>query len=41
MLLGMKINERVAKMRVLPQGVDQRSASRHPDWTGPTISSSR
>jgi glutamate synthase domain-containing protein 2 len=35
MLLGMKINERVAKMRVLPQGVDQRSASRHPDWTGP------
>src|SRR4030095_4879050 len=22
-------------MRVLPQGVDQRSASRHPDWTGP------
>ena len=35
MLLGMKINERVARMRVLPQGVDQRSASRHPDWTGP------
>jgi glutamate synthase domain-containing protein 2 len=22
-------------MRTLPQGVDQRSASRHPDWTGP------
>jgi len=35
MLLGVKVNERVAKMRVLPQGVDQRSASRHPDWTGP------
>jgi glutamate synthase domain-containing protein 2 len=35
MLLGQKINERVAKMRDLPQGIDQRSASRHPDWTGP------
>jgi glutamate synthase domain-containing protein 2 len=35
MLLGQKINERVAGMRDLPQGVDQRSASRHPDWTGP------
>jgi glutamate synthase domain-containing protein 2 len=35
MLLGMKVNPRVAKMRTLPQGVDQRSASRHPDWTGP------
>ncbi|MEO8164026.1 MAG: FMN-binding glutamate synthase family protein [Betaproteobacteria bacterium] len=35
MLLGQKINPRVAKMRVLPQGVDQRSACRHPDWTGP------
>jgi len=22
-------------MRTLPEGVDQRSASRHPDWTGP------
>ena len=22
-------------MRDLPQGIDQRSASRHPDWTGP------
>src|SRR5712664_3629316 len=28
MLLGQKINPRVAKMRVLPQGVDQRSACR-------------
>ncbi len=35
MLLGQKINERVAGMRTLPQGIDQRSASRHPDWTGP------
>src|SRR3984893_14741389 len=22
-------------MRVLPEGIDQRSACRHPDWTGP------
>lgn len=35
MLLGQKINQRVARMRVLPEGVDQRSACRHPDWTGP------
>ncbi|WP_060518321.1 FMN-binding glutamate synthase family protein [Pseudomonas sp. NBRC 111134] len=35
MLLGMKITERVAGMRTLPIGVDQRSACRHPDWTGP------
>lgn len=35
MLLGQKINERVAGMRTLPAGIDQRSASRHPDWTGP------
>ncbi len=35
MLLGQKISERVAAMRTLPEGVDQRSASRHPDWTGP------
>jgi len=35
MLLGQKITERVAKMRSLPVGIDQRSASRHPDWTGP------
>ena len=35
MLLGQKISERVAKMRRLPEGIDQRSASRHPDWTGP------
>ena len=35
MLLGQKINPRGAKMRVLPEGVDQRAACRHPDWTGP------
>jgi glutamate synthase domain-containing protein 2 len=35
MLLGQKISDRVAKMRTLPQGIDQRSACRHPDWTGP------
>ena len=35
MLLGQKVNERVATMRTLPAGIDQRSASRHPDWVGP------
>ncbi len=35
MLMGQKINERVAEMRTLPEGIDQRSACRHPDWTGP------
>ena len=35
MLLGQKITERVAEMRDLPVGIDQRSACRHPDWTGP------
>ncbi|HEY2053746.1 MAG TPA: FMN-binding glutamate synthase family protein, partial [Solirubrobacterales bacterium] len=35
MLLGQKISERVAGMRDLPAGIDQRSACRHPDWTGP------
>jgi methylamine---glutamate N-methyltransferase subunit C len=35
MLLGQKISPRVAAMRTLPEGVDQRSACRHPDWTGP------
>jgi methylamine---glutamate N-methyltransferase subunit C len=35
MLLGQKITERVARMRTLPVGIDQRSACRHPDWTGP------
>jgi methylamine---glutamate N-methyltransferase subunit C len=35
MLLGQKITKRVADMRRLPEGIDQRSACRHPDWTGP------
>ena len=35
MLLGHKITERVAGMRDLPEDIDQRSACRHPDWTGP------
>ncbi|RMD89496.1 MAG: FMN-binding glutamate synthase family protein [Alphaproteobacteria bacterium] len=35
MLLGQKITRRVAQMRTLPEGIDQRSACRHPDWTGP------
>ena len=35
MLLGQKISPRVAQMRNLPEGIDQRSACRHPDWTGP------
>lgn len=33
-LLGMKVSERVAKMRTLPMGVDQRSTVRHPDFLG-------
>jgi glutamate synthase domain-containing protein 2 len=35
MLLGQKVSARVAGMRTLPEGIDQRSACRHPDWTGP------
>ena len=35
MLLGQKISPRVASMRTLPAGIDQRSACRHPDWVGP------
>ena len=35
MLLGHKMSARVADMRTLPEGIDQRSACRHPDWTGP------
>ncbi len=35
MLLGQKISDRVAEMRNLPKGIDQHSACRHPDWTGP------
>src|SRR6266702_4233985 len=35
LLLGQKVTDRVAGMRTLPPGVDQRSAFRHPDWVGP------
>ncbi|MGJ3245601.1 MAG: FMN-binding glutamate synthase family protein [Elainellaceae cyanobacterium] len=35
LLLGQKVNNVVAGMRTLPEGVDQRSPSRHPDWIGP------
>jgi glutamate synthase domain-containing protein 2 len=35
MLLGQKVSPRVARMRTLPEGIDQPSACRHPDWTGP------
>ncbi|GIH25738.1 FMN-binding glutamate synthase family protein [Acrocarpospora phusangensis] len=35
MLMGQKLGPRVAAMRTLPEGIDQRSACRHPDWTGP------
>ncbi|HEX3427026.1 MAG TPA: FMN-binding glutamate synthase family protein [Acidimicrobiales bacterium] len=35
LLLGQKVGDRVAAMRTLPPGIDQRSACRHPDWTGP------
>ena len=34
LLLGMKVSERVARMRSLPLGVDQRSTVRHPDFLG-------
>ncbi|WP_234143756.1 FMN-binding glutamate synthase family protein [Ruegeria pomeroyi] len=34
LLLGMKVSPRVSKMRTLPEGVDQRSTIRHPDWLG-------
>lgn len=35
LLLGQKVNQVVAGMRTLPEGVDQRSPCRHPDWIGP------
>jgi methylamine---glutamate N-methyltransferase subunit C len=35
LLLGQKVSEVVAGMRTLPEGVDQRSPCRHPDWIGP------
>ena len=34
LLLGMKVSDRVAEMRSLPAGVDQRSTVRHPDFLG-------
>jgi glutamate synthase domain-containing protein 2 len=34
LLLGMKVSPRIAKMRTLPEGVDQRSTIRHPDFLG-------
>ncbi len=34
LLLGMKVSERVSRMRTLPVGVDQRSTVRHPDFLG-------
>jgi methylamine---glutamate N-methyltransferase subunit C len=34
LLLGMKVSERVARMRSLPVGVDQRATVRHPDFLG-------
>ena len=41
MLLGQKVSERVAAMRTLPPGVDQRSLAATRTGPGPTISSSR
>ena len=35
MLMGVKVLDEIADMRELPQGVDQRSPARHPDWLGP------
>jgi glutamate synthase domain-containing protein 2 len=35
MLLGHKISDRVARCATCRPGIDQRSACRHPDWTGP------
>jgi len=34
LLLGMKVSPRISEMRTLPEGVDQRSTIRHPDWLG-------
>jgi glutamate synthase domain-containing protein 2 len=33
-LLGAKVGDRVAEMRTLPKGIDQRAAVRHPDFHG-------
>ena len=34
LLLGMKVSPRISVMRTLPEGVDQRSTIRHPDFLG-------
>lgn len=34
LLLGMKVSKRISEMRTLPEGVDQRSTIRHPDFLG-------
>lgn len=34
LLLGMKVSARISSMRTLPEGVDQRSTIRHPDFLG-------
>ncbi len=34
LLLGMKVSKRISDMRTLPEGVDQRSTIRHPDFLG-------
>ena len=35
LLMGVKVLNDIADMRDLPQGIDQRSPARHPDWLGP------
>ena len=35
LLMGVKVLDEIAAMRDLPQGIDQRSPARHPDWLGP------
>src|SRR2546428_1126046 len=35
LLMGQKVSAIIAKKRELPPGIDQRSATRHPDWLGP------
>ena len=34
LLLGMKVSKRISDIRTLPEGVDQRSTIRHPDFLG-------
>lgn len=35
LLLGQKMSAEISRMRDLPEGIDQRSPCRHPDWMGP------